>query len=606
MARAVPSPHRAASPPEPQHRQEALARYKAKRDFARTPEPAAGPRAAEAGATADPLYVVQKHAARRLHYDLRLELDGVLKSWAVPAGPSLDPAERRLAVHVEDHPLDYGEFEGVIPKGQYGGGTVMLWDRGTWEPLGEPAADYAEGRLKFRLHGQKLAGGWMLVRMGGRARQEKQEPWLLIKERDAAARPGDGAPPDDDRSVLSGRRMAEIASAGDRVWRSKGTGTRAAAASAREGKRPPPMFVAPQLATLVERTPAGQEWLHEIKHDGYRCQLRIAGGGATIHTRGGHDWTARFGAIVRAAAGLPAPDSLLDGEVVVQNADGVSSFALLKQALSDGADGRMVFYAFDLLFQHGEDLRARPLLERKERLEALLAPLPAGHPIRYSDHIVGGGPEMWRMACRLGAEGSIAKRVDAPYRSGRSPSWQKIKCDNRQEVVIGGYTPLKGQGSGLGALLAGVQAAGGLVYVGKIGTGWDQAGATELLAALEPLRQEAMPFVAVPAVVRRQARWVRPELVAEVRFTGWTGDGALRHASYQGLREDRDVATVVRERPVTAADPPAARSGAPRDAAGRLVLEGVRISSPDRVVLDEPRVTKGDIARYYAAVETLL
>jgi bifunctional non-homologous end joining protein LigD len=576
----------AASPPEPEA--EALARYKAKRDFTRTPEPAGMAEAVEAGR----LYVIQKHAARRLHYDLRLQLGSILKSWAVTRGPSLTPGERRLAVHVEDHPLDYASFEGVIPAGQYGGGTVMVWDTGTWEPMEDPELGLSKGHLRFRLQGKKLKGEWLLVRMGGKPR-EKQEPWLLLKHRDEFA---DGELPDDDMSVLTGRSMAEIASAKDPVWKTRGEQTEKKAGRARKAKAKqplpePPDFVPPQLATLVKEAPSGQEWLHEVKHDGYRCQLRLAGGEARVLTRNGHDWTARFRALAEAARDL-SPSALIDGEAVVLDAQGISSFARLKNALGDGPPAPIHFYAFDLLFEGGEDLRELPLSLRKQRLEALLGNAGKGSSLRYSDHVLGSGPEMWTQACRLGAEGIIAKRADAPYRSGRTKSWLKVKCTGRQEVVIGGYTPQKGTSGGLGALLTGVRDDGKLTFAGKVGTGWDRAEAERLLAAMEPLRQPASPFAAVPPDARRGARWLRPELVAEIRFADWTPDGRLRHASYQGLREDRDAATVTREQP----------AAPPRPSAGPLTVAGVRISHADRLVIADPPVSKGDLARYYEAV----
>jgi bifunctional non-homologous end joining protein LigD len=577
---------------------EPLARYRAKRDFSLTPEPS--------GRVAEELaghgYLIQKHAARRLHFDLRLELDGVLKSWAVPQGPSLDPGDRRLAVHVEDHPLEYGGFEGVIPKGQYGGGTVMLWDRGFWEPLGDAAKDYKKGKLKFRLHGRKLRGDWMLVRMGGKAKEEKQDLWLLIKERDEEATTEALPPGEDDRSVLTGRTMAEIADAKDRVWDGRQGEVEQERPTPSDELTPPPEFVAPQLATLADAAPAGQDWLHEIKHDGYRCQFRLDKGEVVIRTRNGHDWTHRFTALARAAALLPAGNALIDGEVAILDENGVSSFAKLKDALSEGGAGeRMLFFAFDLLHQDGLDLREQPQLERKRRLEALLAGQTGA--IRYSDHVIGGGEEVWRTAGRLGAEGIISKRVDAPYRSTRTTSWLKIKCYARQEFVIGGYTHLKGQKFGLGALLLGVYEGSDLVPVGKMGTGWNERQAKELLGRLEPLRADRMPFRSITTAAKRGAIWVRPELVAEVQFVGWTGDGNIRHASYQGLREDRDPKTVGREQAVAVTSAVGELPRVPaKEIRGDLVIGNIRISSAGRKILDDPPLTKGDVAHYYAAI----
>lgn len=535
----------------------ALDRYEAKRDFGRTPEPAGA-----VGPDGDGRFVVQKHDARRLHYDLRLGLGGVFKSWAVTRGPSFDPKDKRLAVHVEDHPLDYGTFEGTIPKGQYGGGTVMVWDTGTWEAEGDAEAGYAEGRLKFRLAGSKLRGAWMLVRMKGR--REKQEPWLLIKEQDAFAQPGDPSLSDDDLSVQSGRSMAEIAGGAAPLVSTK-----------------MPAFVRPQLATLATQPPAGDDWVFEIKHDGYRCQLRIEQGRCVVRTRGSHDWTERFGPISDAAAKLPTQAALIDGEAVVLGPRGASSFALLRKALENGGDG-IVCYAFDLLFLDGRDLRDLPLTQRKQQLAGLLA---GSELIRYSDHIPGSGHDLVQHACRLGAEGLIAKRSDQPYRSGRSTVWLKIKCEAREEVVIGGFTPVRGRQGGLGALVVGHHEGGQLRYAGRVGTGWDAQDEERLLVALHPLRRPTMPFDQVPPLMRRRVQWVEPRLVAEVRYQERTPDGMLRHARWLGMREDREAKSVVREAPVERAVP---------ERVGKVGL-----SHPERVVLAEPPTTKADVWRYY-------
>lgn len=608
MVRRRPAVAARPAEPPPAGADERLSRYRAKRDFGRTAEPAGAE--AAAAIAAGHRFVVHKHAARRLHYDLRLELGGVLKSWAVTRGPSFDPNDRRLAVHVEDHPLDYRGFEGPIPKGEYGGGTVMLWDEGGWEPQGdEPAAELAQGRLKFRLFGQKLQGGWTLVRMGGKAAKEKKDLWLLIKERDEAAADG-GTLPDDDRSVASGRTMEEIA-AGSPAGTTVAGGARA---DGRGGARrhdpkmaPPPEFVPPQLTQLTATAPDGQDWLHEIKLDGYRAQIRIVNGSAAVRTRNGHDWSDRFGVIAREAGTLPLRQAILDGEIVVQDQRGVSSFTALREALERGADSRMVAFLFDLLHLDGEDLRPLPLLERKRRLETFLGGVEASN-LRFSDHVVGSGPEVFRLAGRLGAEGIVAKRVEAPYRSGRGGDWRKVKCTARQELVVGGFTPRQGARSGLGALVTGVYEANELVHVGRVGTGWSERDATRILAVLEPLRQERMPFQAVPALLRRSVRWVRPERVVEATMAGWTGDGQVRHASFLGWREDKDPGEVVRERPAAvSADRPVGEAPTlPRVASrkvGRdLEIEGVRITHPDRVVLDQPHLTKADVAHYYATV----
>ncbi|HEX6202484.1 MAG TPA: non-homologous end-joining DNA ligase, partial [Thermoanaerobaculia bacterium] len=479
-----------------------LAEYHRKRRFEVTPEPAG-----EVVASAGPelAFVVQKHAARRLHYDFRLELGGVLKSWAVPKGPSLDPADRRLAVATEDHPLDYGGFEGVIPQGQYGGGTVLLWDRGRWIPDGgsEEAAEraYREGKLELRLEGHKLRGGWRLIQTRG-PKSDDGKSWLLIKRNDDAARPGEGEALVEERteSVASGRQMDEIAADPERVWHSGEDGgaeevapdlrrrRRAAGGEevepgslpgARRAKLPkqPP---APQLATLTARPPAGDGWLHEIKHDGYRVVARLErrrGGGLDVllSTRNGNDWTDRFPAVAEAMAELPVDAAMVDGEVVALASDGTSSFAALQQALGTkgdrggGGPAALAFYAFDLLHLDGWDLTRSPLDERKALLAGLLARAGADETttLRFSDHVAGRGEAFFRQACRFALEGVVAKRRDAPYRPGRGRDWLKVKCSERQELVIGGFTEPTGSRSGLGSLILGVYPAGGGESEGK-------------------------------------------------------------------------------------------------------------------------------------------
>ncbi|WGF89220.1 DNA ligase D [Marinivivus vitaminiproducens] len=581
----------------------ALGRYRGKRDFARTKEPA-GAEPASGGRHA---YLIQKHDARRLHYDLRLELGGVLKSWAVTKGPSFDPADKRLAIHVEDHPLEYGTFEGTIPKGQYGGGTVMLWDEGTWTPVdGDPDAAYADGHMKIAIRGRKLKGRWALVRMGGKARREKQDAWLLIKEKDDHARPGEAGLPDDDVSVQTGRSMDAIAK-GDAVWDTTPaedgprdpTRTKGAKRARKKAAPSIPGFVPPQLATLVTEAPGGQEWLHELKYDGYRLQIRIEDGKATVRTRNEKDWTHRFPALAKAAAKLGAATAILDGEAVVLDERGVSRFGLLQHALGAEDDRAVVLYAFDLLFRDGEDLRRRPLVERKEGLQALLGKPGARDRIRYSDHVIGQGPEMLRQAGKLGAEGIVAKRVDSLYRSGRGKTWQKVKVDQRQEFVIGGWTLRKDGKGGLGALLVGTFEGKELRYAGRVGSGWSDAQGRRLIERFEALGRRTSPFAGNQAEARKGASWVKPEPVAEIHFGAWTEDGILRHARLVGMREDKKAKEVGRER---AAPPkPAASAGRVLWDRGEKepVMAGVRISHPDRVVLDDPDITKGDLAAYY-------
>ena len=590
-----------------------LREYARKRDFTRTPEPRGRHHAARNGAAA---FVIQKHAASRLHWDFRLELDGVLKSWAVPKGPSLDPADKRLAMHVEDHPVEYGDFEGVIPAGEYGGGTVMLWDRGTWTPAGDPREGYRKGSLKFRLDGERLQGGWALVRMRGRSERDGDRTWLLIKEKDGAARAGWDAAKIEGKakSVASDRTMEQIAAAKDRVWHAKdvpweGPSTPAAAAArakpatpARSARARPaaaptargragalPRFVPPELATPVSKAPDGDEWLHEIKFDGYRILARLENGRARLMSRNDKDWTARLPEVAEAVARLPARRALIDGEVVLLQPDGTSSFQALQNLMQGERRGELAYMVFDLLHRDGRDLTALPLEERKAALGELVGEKASGI-VRYSAHVVGGGVEFLRQACRLHLEGAVAKRRDAPYRSGRGRDWLKVKCGRRQEVVIGGFTRGEGSRVGLGALLVGVREGPRLVFAGKVGTGFDAKSLRALTSRLEKLERRDSPFDPAPRILG--ARWVKPELVAEVAFTEWTSDGKMRHPSFQGLREDKPAAEVRRE----------VEAGPSARASDGGTVGGVRLTHPDRVLFPKPRTTKLDLARYYESI----
>jgi len=623
-----------------------LAAYKAKRDFAKTAEPAGG------GAVAPSprlRFVIQKHAARRLHYDFRLELDGVFKSWAVTKGPSLNPHDKRLAVEVEDHPLEYGDFEGTIPRGQYGGGTVEIWDRGYWQPEGKSASgDLARGDLKFTLEGERLHGSWVLVRMRSDRFGGKRTNWLLIKHRDEWSREGESGLSDGDRSVASGRSMDEIEAGkppapksfmlgksrgfrADAVWQSSRDDappparvTTAPSREDREEKNTPrkrkastlPNFIAPQLATLVERPPSGADWVHEIKFDGYRVQMRVAGGKVVLRTRKGLDWTAKFPAIAKAGEALP--DCIIDGEVVALDKKGAPHFALLQAALSDQATDELIYFAFDLLFADGEDLRDRPLEARKQRLRELLdtAKLRRNPSLRYVEHFTDAGDTVLRSACRMSLEGIISKSLHAPYVSGRGTVWTKAKCRAGHEVVIGGWSDTNGR---FRSLLVGVYRKTRLVYVGRVGTGFGQETVARILPQLKARASKTNPFGGANAP-RNEANihWLKPEFVAEIEFAGWTGDGMVRQAAFKGLRQDKPAREVADEEAAEATQPlaqPAApsRGGRPRAtkpragrSSGSNVVMGVAISNADKPLWpdagDGKPVTKLDLAHYYETV----
>jgi bifunctional non-homologous end joining protein LigD len=500
--------------------QKALTRYREKRDFTKTAEPSG---AEPVKARGDGFFVVQKHAATRLHYDFRLALDGVLKSWAVTKGPSLDPHDKRLAVEVEDHPVGYGDFEGTIPKGQYGGGTVMLWDHGAWEPVGDAKVGLRNGELKFILHGERLKGRWVLVRMGGRAAKEKRNNWLLIKERDEEVREG-GKPLIETAitSVTTGRSMDEIAGEHDRTWhsnRSADDQPEAAAPRRRpvkmRGRSSLPGFVPPQLATRVAKPPEGRGWLHEIKFDGYRVLARIEDGKVSMLTRRGHDWSGRFGPIARALAKLNVRQALIDGEVVVMGETGVTDFGKLQATLAGETHDPMVLQAFDLLHLDGEDLTGRPLIERKALLKSLIAGLGSQSTVLYSDHIENLGDRVFAQACQLALEGVVSKRSDGPYRSGRGESWLKSKCIERQEFIVAGYSKSSIAGKGLGSLLLAYYAGKTLTYAGRVGTGFNEASVKALRAAFDKITRDTPPFAKRPPGAGRDVTWVEPELICE-------------------------------------------------------------------------------------------
>lgn len=561
-----------------------LADYNRKRDFDRTAEPrgeAAAPR--DSGLS----FVVQKHDASRLHYDFRLEWEGVLLSWAVTKGPSPLPSEKRLAVRTEDHPLDYGDFEGTIPKGEYGGGTVMLWDRGTWAPIGDFGKGLKAGKLKVTLQGERMRGGWALVRMG---KEGKRENWLLIKERDDyAEEDADRLTGEHTKSVKTGRSMDEIAKGAKPKPQKK---RKAPAKTQRKGK--PPAFAKPQLATLVAEAPEGDNWLHETKFDGYRCLASVGKGGVRLFTRSGKDWTDRFAPLVPGFDPLPCDTALIDGEVMAARIKG-SAFSSLQKALKEGGD--LVFFAFDLLAVDGKDLRDQDQMTRRERLGELLAGLPPDGPLRLSDFVVGQGPEIFAAACKGSAEGIISKKIDAPYRGRRSRSWLKVKCTRRQEFVILGMSPSDKAGRPFASLLIGSHDNGDLVYKGRVGTGFSAENMADLAGRFH--RRKTAPAQDVPDDVARDAQWVRPEFVAEVEFAEFTADGMVRHGSYLGLRDDKAASDVRLESP---AEGPGDETGDEDTEDGTVEVSGIKISSADRRVFPDAGCTKGDVARHYARV----
>lgn len=634
-----------------------LTEYKRKRDFKKTPEPA-GKLAAARGAK----FVVQKHVASRLHYDFRLELDGTLKSWAVPKGPSLDPQVKSLAIQVEDHPLAYADFEGVIPQGEYGGGTVMVWDQGTWSPEGEkdPLAMWKAGKLKFTLAGKKLKGSWALVRMGGRA-GEGGKNWLLIKHDDRFSKPAGEYDllAKQSRSVVSKRTLEQIAAAADNVWssgadskgvktkntkatkapkkstkassktkqRSQGVPTAAAIANIPGVKRSAlPREIKPQLAMLVAAAPQGDQWLHEMKFDGYRILARIQNGKVILLTRNGHDWTHRFSAIATELARLSLESGIVDGEIVALNAKGNSDFQQLQNQLRRGEEKSLAFYAFDLPFAQGYDLRGATLVARKRALKAILESTPSDI-IHFSEHVAGSGDEVFRQACEQGLEGIVCKQEDSPYVDVRSPAWVKVKCTRRQELVIGGFTKPQGGRKAFGALLLGVYEGERFVYAGRVGTGFTQQTLRDVRRDLARRVRKTSPFDDPPTgAAARGVTWVSPELVAEVSFTEWTDDGSLRHPSFQGLRADKDPKSIVREEPEEPMSKPKSTAktngkhgsavkrrrssrGAKSNAAesdandtGENIVAGVTITHPERVVFPEGDFTKLDIAKYYESM----
>ena len=600
----------------------ALARYRTRRNFALTPEPAGG---SEGGAESS--YVIQKHWASRLHYDFRIELGGALKSWAVPKGPSLDPNDKRMAVQVEDHPIAYAGFEGTIPPKQYGAGKVIVWDRGTWRPLGDPEQGLRDGNLKFELHGHKLHGKWVLVRIKGKG--ETQVPWLLIKEKDGFARAAA------DYSVVDEmpHSVHALGAAGKASAQAPADAPAAAPAAAPSAAPPAtlPDRLAPALATLLDAPPRDpQAWHCEIKFDGYRLMARVDLAGVKLLTRGGHDWTGRLQRLHAALLAMQLPPGWYDGEIVVPNQAGVPDFGALQRAFETGRTHTIVYYLFDLPFFDGRDLRALPLELRRETLRDALQRAPgaaSSDAVRFSEGFDAAPESMLASACKLGLEGVIGKRSGSAYRSGRSADWIKLKCTQRQEFVIGGYTDPQGERAGFGALLLGVHGAQPkLDFAGHVGTGFSQKALRDLRKQLDAIVTTSSPFNAA-AEIEGRPHWVKPNLVAEVSFGEWTQGGRLRQAVFHGLRSDKKAADVVRERAVQeeAAREPAIRekkvqqkaghaaaAESPRSPVARATISlmslppGLRITHPDRVIDASTGITKIELLRHYAAVGELM
>lgn len=576
-----------------------LAEYRKKRDFQKTPEPSGATAGEES--TGQARFVIQKHAATRLHYDLRLEAEGVLKSWAVPKGPSLDPGQKRLAVEVEDHPLDYGTFEGLIPQGEYGGGTVIVWDRGVWKLTNTTRYEqaYRAGKIEFELQGEKLHGNWVLVRTHGSAGGSSKKPnWLLIKRNDSFARHDASEIVDEQvQSVASGRTLEEVAAG--KAARATGRNQRkpSTRGSSTRKVKALPKTVEPQLATLAETPPEGDAWGHEIKLDGYRMLCYCEGGKVRLMSRNGLDWSAKFPALIAELARLPVESALLDGEVVMLDEQGVSHFQALQEALSTRKTDRAEYFVFDLLHLDGESLLGQPLDTRKQRLAELLQHASVGKTrVRLSEHIVGGGAEFFEEACKLGLEGIISKRLDAPYRSGRGRDWLKIKGLQQEPFVIGGYTRPTGRRSGLGALLLGhFDSEGQLLYAGKVGTGFDEKTLAALKKSMTPLEVKTSPFSDRAAGVARGVTWIRPKLVCQVGFAGWTRERLLRQARFLGLRADRKPVELKK-------DDPENRTMRPSKPARVALPENTRLTSPERVMYPKAGVTKHDLAIYYTSI----
>lgn len=583
---------------------DSLKKYREKRNFQVTSEPAGGGEANEDARA----FVIQKHWASRLHYDFRLEMDGAMKSWAVPKGPCYDPAVKRMAVQVEDHPIAYNQFEGQIPEGQYGAGKVIIWDEGKWMPVGDPRKGYRDGHLKFDLQGVKMQGRWALIRLKGKE-SDKQPPWLLIKDRDAFARPErefsvvDEMP---DSVVPLRAAKAPSPDQSEDQPESSAAGQRALPGVAADL----PAHLKPQLATLVDGVPHhAPDWLYEMKFDGYRMVVRIEGDDVRLYTRNGHDWSAKLPHLVEAFRALPAKWAWVDGEIVMLDREGIPNFQTLQNAFDGERTQDIVFYAFDLPFIGQRDLRQEPLTVRRALLQQLMDTTEDDH-LRFSEALEAAPSDLVATACKMGLEGIMAKRLSSPYVSRRTNTWVKVKCARRQEFAIVGYTAPKGSRAGLGALLLAVtEQDGSLRYAGKVGTGFDDASLVSLQKRLASIETDKKPVANAPAA--GGVRWVKPELIAEVSFGEWTGGGHIRHSVFRGLRQDKPVRAISREKAVPVKDiegdagatKPASKA-APASRTSRA--KGGKLTNPDRVIDPSTKLTKLDLARYYALVAPLM
>ncbi|MDG9968124.1 DNA ligase D [Achromobacter mucicolens] len=583
---------------------DSLKKYREKRNFQVTSEPAGGGEANEDARA----FVIQKHWASRLHYDFRLELDGAMKSWAVPKGPCYDPAVKRMAVQVEDHPIAYNQFEGQIPEGQYGAGKVIIWDEGKWMPVGDPRKGYRDGNLKFDLQGVKMQGRWALIRLKGKE-SDKQPPWLLIKDRDAFARPErefsvvDEMP---DSVVPLRAAKAPSPDQSEDQPESSAAGQRALPGVAADL----PAHLKPQLATLVDGVPHhAPDWLYEMKFDGYRMVVRIEGYDVRLYTRNGHDWSAKLPHLVEAFRALPAKWAWVDGEIVMLDREGIPNFQALQNAFDGERTQDIVFYAFDLPFIGQRDLRQEPLTVRRALLQQLMDTTEDDH-LRFSEALEAAPSDLVATVCKMGLEGIMAKRLSSPYVSRRTNTWVKVKCARRQEFAIVGYTAPKGSRAGLGALLLAVtEQDGSLRYAGKVGTGFDDASLVSLQKRLASIETDKKPVANAPAA--GGVRWVKPELIAEVSFGEWTGGGHIRHSVFRGLRQDKPVRAISREKAVPVKDiegdagatKPASKA-APASRTSRA--KGGKLTNPDRVIDPSTKLTKLDLARYYALVAPLM